>query len=89
MSKTLVALNTSPSFTGVTLNTSPSSTLVALNTSPSSTLVNLNTSPSFSLVSLPTSITWLTKGFWASFNINNWEDTNLNWEEAGEWQYIV
>jgi len=82
MSKTLVTLNTSPSFTGVSLNTSPSSTLVSLNTSPSSTLVSLNTSPSLTLVSLPFSITWLVKGFWSSFNINNWEDTTLSWEEA-------
>jgi len=35
MAKTLVTLNTSPSFTLVNLNTSPSSTLVTLNTSPS------------------------------------------------------
>ena len=69
-------------FSKVTLNTSPSSTLVTLNTSPSSTLVNLNTSPSFSLVSLPSSITWLVKGFWSSFNVNNWEDTTLHWSEA-------
>ena len=57
-------------------------TLVTLKTSPSFTTVSLNTSPSHTLVTLPTSITWITKGFWASFNINNWEDTTLSWEEA-------
>ena len=46
------------------------------------TIVTLNTSPSFTAVTLPTSITWLIKGFWSSFNINNWEDTTLSWEEA-------
>jgi hypothetical protein len=63
-------------FSKVTLNTSPTFTEVALNTSPSST------SSSFSLVSLPSSITWLVKGFWSSFNVNNWEDTTLHWSEA-------
>ena len=71
MAKTLTTLNSSPSFTGSVLNTSPSFSLT-----------NLNTSPSFTAVTLPTSITWLIKGFWSSFNINNWEDTTLSWEEA-------
>ena len=57
-------------------------TIVNLNTSPSFSSTSLNTSPSFTAVTLPTSITWLIKGFWASFNINNWEDTTLSWEEA-------
>ena len=35
MAKTLITLNTSPSFTLVNLNTSPSSTLITLPTSPS------------------------------------------------------
>jgi hypothetical protein len=72
MSKTLVALNTSPSFTGVSLNTSPSSTLVSL-----------NTSPSFTSVSLPSSISWLVKGFWQSYTTRNWEDSSQLWSEAG------
>tara|TARA_R100001163_G_scaffold25198_1_gene20780 strand:- start:481 stop:666 length:186 start_codon:yes stop_codon:yes gene_type:complete len=58
-------------------------TLVTLNTSPSFTGVTLNASPSFSSVVLPTSISWIIKGFWASYNVKNWEDTTLTWDEAG------
>ena len=82
MSKSIVSLPTSPSFTLVSLNTSPSSSVTALNTSPSSTLVALNISPSFSNVSLPSSIDWLTSGFWRWYNIKIWEDTNTIWNEA-------
>tara|TARA_R100000329_G_scaffold25696_3_gene24209 strand:+ start:3455 stop:3640 length:186 start_codon:yes stop_codon:yes gene_type:complete len=57
-------------------------TIATLNTSPSFSSTSLNTSPSFTAVTLPTSVTWLIKGFWSSFNINNWEDTTLSWEEA-------
>ena len=57
-------------------------TVATLNTSPSFSATTLNTSPSFSAVTLPTSITWIIKGWWSSFNVNNWEDTTLSWEEA-------
>ena len=57
-------------------------TVATLNTSPSFSATTLNTSPLFSAVTLPTSITWIIKGLWSSFNVNNWEDTTLSWEEA-------
>ena len=72
MSKTLVTLPTSPSFTAVTLNTSPSSTLVTL-----------NTSPSFTAVSLPSSTNWTMPGTWNGLDAKNWEDITSNWNTTG------
>ena len=83
MAKTLVTLNTSPSFTIVALNTSPSWTGVTLNTSPTWTGVGLNTSPSFTGVSLPTTPTWKLPGSWPDMTVNNWEDETRTWQQIG------
>ena len=83
MPKTAVSLGTSSSFSSSVLNTSPSFSTNTLNTSPSFSSSTLNTSPSFSAITLPTSITWLLEGAWEAFNVQNWEDKILMWEEAG------
>jgi len=83
MAKTLVTLNTSPSFTLVTLNTSPTWSGVALNTSPAWTGVTLNTSPAWTGVALDTSTTWVIPGSWVDMTVNDWEDETRTWKQIG------
>ena len=84
MAKTLVTLNTSPSFTLVALSaTNPTWTSVALNTSPSWTGVSLNTSPSWTGVTLDTSTTWVLPGSWVDMTVNDWEDETRTWQQIG------
>ena len=83
MAKTLVTLNTSPSWSAVTLNTSPSWSGVTLNTSPSWTGVTLNTSPSWSTVTLDTSTTWVLPGSYPDMTVNDWEDETRTWSQIG------
>ena len=84
MAKTLVTLNTSPSFTLVALSaTNPTWTSVALNTSPSWTGVSLNTSPSWTGVTLDTSTTWVLPGSWVDMAVNDWEDETRTWQQIG------
>ena len=73
MAKTLVTLNTSPSFALVALSTTnPTWSGVALNTSPSWTGVTLNTSPSWTLI-----------GSVKDMPVNNWEDETRTWQQIG------
>jgi len=84
MAKTLVTLNTSPSFALVALSTTnPTWSGVALNTSPSWTGVTLNTSPSWTGVTLPTSVTFIVPGSWNDMTVNNWEDETRTWQQIG------
>ena len=82
MAKTLVNLNTSPSWTLTTLNTSPSWTTVALNTSPSWSSTALNTSPSWSGVTLDTSTNWILPGSWQDA-LNLWQEETRTYEQIG------
>jgi hypothetical protein len=82
MAKTLVTLNTSPSWTLTTLNTSPSWSSVTLNASPSWTSVALNTSPSWNGVVLDTSTDWMLPGSWKSVTIN-WENETRTYKQVG------
>ncbi len=84
MAKTLVTLNTSPSFTLVALSaTNPTWTGVTLNTSPAWTVVALNTSPSWTGVALDTSTTWVIPGSWIDMTVNDWEDETRTWQQIG------
>jgi len=73
MAKTLVTLNTSPSFTLVALST----------TNPTWSGVALNTSPSWTGVTLPTSVTFIVPGSWNDMTVNNWEDETRTWKQIG------
>ena len=81
MSKTLVTLATTPSWSSIALVTTPSMSVTALPTTPSWTATALGTTPSFTSVELP-SITWILSGGWKDANFV-WEDETKNWEHMG------
>ena len=81
MSKTLVTLATTPSWSSIALGTTPSMSVTALPTTPSMSVTALGTTPSFTSVELP-SITWILSGGWKDANFV-WEDETKNWEHMG------